>query len=126
MMPEHDVGAGIKAGLFTPLGQGDVDIAGVVSALESRGYDGWFVLEQDTTPDDPKAVARANRLYLEGLLATLPPAAPSAPLDSVSRSVGCSAAGRSSVRVSTLPEASRLACGVAVALAISASLVCVI
>lgn len=37
-----------QAGLFTPLGQGDVDIAGVVEALESAGYRGWYVIEQDT------------------------------------------------------------------------------
>ncbi|MEX1210970.1 MAG: TIM barrel protein [Candidatus Nanopelagicales bacterium] len=41
-----------QEGLFTPLGQGDVDIAGVVEALESRGYDGWYVIEQDTAITD--------------------------------------------------------------------------
>lgn len=35
-------------GLFTPLGQGSVDILGVVETLESRGYQGWYVIEQDT------------------------------------------------------------------------------
>jgi inosose dehydratase len=44
--------AATQAGLFTPLGQGDVDIAGVVSALESRGYQGWYVIEQDTAITD--------------------------------------------------------------------------
>ena len=34
------------------LGQGDVDISGVVEALESRGYDGWYVIEQDTAITD--------------------------------------------------------------------------
>jgi inosose dehydratase len=37
-----------QAGLFTPLGQGDVDIKGVIQALESQGYQGWYVIEQDT------------------------------------------------------------------------------
>lgn len=37
-----------QAGLFTPLGQGDVDILGVVQALEAAGYRGWYVIEQDT------------------------------------------------------------------------------
>jgi inosose dehydratase len=37
-----------QAGLFTELGQGDVDIAGVVQTLESKGYRGWYVIEQDT------------------------------------------------------------------------------
>ena len=34
--------------MYTALGAGDVDIAGIVTALRSNGYDGWFVMEQDT------------------------------------------------------------------------------
>ena len=34
-------------GLFTPVGDGDVNIAGVIQHLESIGYQGWYVLEQD-------------------------------------------------------------------------------
>ena len=37
-----------QAGLFTPLGHGDVDILGVVQTLEAAGYRGWYVIEQDT------------------------------------------------------------------------------
>jgi len=37
-----------QAGLFTSLGQGDVDIKGVIQALEGQGYQGWYVIEQDT------------------------------------------------------------------------------
>jgi inosose dehydratase len=37
-----------QAGLFTPLGQGSVDILGVVQALEAQGYQGRYVIEQDT------------------------------------------------------------------------------
>jgi inosose dehydratase len=44
--------AATQAGLFTPLGQGDVDIAGVISTLEGAGYDGWYVIEQDTAITD--------------------------------------------------------------------------
>lgn len=40
--------AATQAGLFTPLGQGDVDIMGVVQTLEAAGYQGWYVIEQDT------------------------------------------------------------------------------
>jgi hypothetical protein len=36
-------------------------------------YDGWLVIEQDTTPVDPTETARKNREYLESLLAQLPP-----------------------------------------------------
>ncbi|MGZ8727031.1 MAG: hypothetical protein ACXWW1_11295, partial [Aeromicrobium sp.] len=35
-------------------GEGDVDIAAIVNALEDDGYAGWYVLEQDTVlPGDP-------------------------------------------------------------------------
>jgi inosose dehydratase len=49
---EKSLMAATQEGLFTPLGQGDVDIAGVVRELESRGYDGWYVIEQDTAITD--------------------------------------------------------------------------
>ena len=39
---------GVQTGLFRPLGSGDVNIGGVVAALEGAGYQGWYVLEQDT------------------------------------------------------------------------------
>lgn len=47
----------VAAGLYVALGAGDVDVAAIVRALEGSGYDGWYVLEQDTIlmgdPDDP-------------------------------------------------------------------------
>ncbi|MGW5360058.1 TIM barrel protein [Actinopolymorpha pittospori] len=47
---------GVRGGLFAPLGDGDLDIAGVVLALEETGYHGWYVLEQDTAlPEVPAA-----------------------------------------------------------------------
>lgn len=42
-----------QAGLFTRLGEGDVDIAGVVEALEAGGYQGSYVIEQDTAITGP-------------------------------------------------------------------------
>ncbi len=42
-----------REGLFRPLGQGDVDIRGVLAQLEAAGYRGWLVLEQDTVLTDP-------------------------------------------------------------------------
>ncbi len=42
----------VRGGMYTPLGAGDVDIAGIVTALRSNGFDGWFVMEQDTILDD--------------------------------------------------------------------------
>lgn len=35
-------------GLFCPLGAGDAPIRATVEALDSAGYQGWYVLEQDT------------------------------------------------------------------------------
>ncbi len=37
----------VAAGMYVPLGAGDVDIAGIVKTLEDNGYDGWYVMEQD-------------------------------------------------------------------------------
>ncbi len=38
----------VHAGMYRPLGRGDIDIGGIVTTLESSGYDGWYVVEQDT------------------------------------------------------------------------------
>jgi inosose dehydratase len=38
----------VGQGMYVPLGQGDVDIEAVVRFVHQAGYDGWFVLEQDT------------------------------------------------------------------------------
>jgi inosose dehydratase len=37
----------VRAGLYAPLGDGDLDIGGIVRGLEGAGYQGWYVLEQD-------------------------------------------------------------------------------
>jgi inosose dehydratase len=36
-------------GLFCTLGDGQIDVAGAIEAIEASGYDGWYVLEQDTS-----------------------------------------------------------------------------
>jgi inosose dehydratase len=38
----------VREGMYRPVGQGDVDFAAIVTSLRGRGYDGWYVLEQDT------------------------------------------------------------------------------
>ncbi|WP_460445224.1 TIM barrel protein [Angustibacter aerolatus] len=43
----------VAQGLYRPLGQGDVDVAGIVRLLEGSGYQGWYVMEQDTVLDGP-------------------------------------------------------------------------
>jgi inosose dehydratase len=41
----------VRQGLYTPLGDGDLDIAAIVTALEEIGYQGKYVLEQDCALD---------------------------------------------------------------------------
>lgn len=66
--------AAVKAGIYRPLGAGDVDVAGIVSSLEGAGYTGWYVLEQDTVlgaepPADggPVEDVRASLAFVAGL-----------------------------------------------------------
>ena len=37
----------VARGLYRPLGEGDVDVGGVIRLLRAAGYAGWYVLEQD-------------------------------------------------------------------------------
>lgn len=51
---------------FCRLGEGDLDVEGVLAELRAR-YSGWLVVEQDVLPDragKPAADQRANRQYL--------------------------------------------------------------
>jgi inosose dehydratase len=57
----------LKRFIFPPLGEGIVGIPALIEALRSHGYDGWLVIEQDTTPGNPMDTARRNREYLEAL-----------------------------------------------------------
>ena len=45
-------------GLFKPLGEGFVDVAGLVRYLETSGYQGWYVLEQDVSLADAPPVGK--------------------------------------------------------------------
>jgi hypothetical protein len=38
----------VRDGMYRPLGSGDVDVAVIVRHLRRQGYDGSYVLEQDT------------------------------------------------------------------------------
>lgn len=65
----------VVAGMYVPLGQGDVDIASIVNALSAAQYDGWYVLEQDNVVGaepaagtGPFADAKASVTYLRSLL----------------------------------------------------------
>jgi inosose dehydratase len=51
-------------GAFVELGQGTLDIPGVMTALAQGGYDGWVTVELDSA-EDAKTSALANARYLE-------------------------------------------------------------
>ena len=66
---------GVRDGMYRPLGTGDVDVEAIVSVLGRRGYDGWYVLEQDTiltgepSGEGPVADVRASAEYVRSVLA---------------------------------------------------------
>ena len=45
----------VMDGMFKPLGEGAVDIEGVILQLERAGFRGWYVLEQDVALEDDPA-----------------------------------------------------------------------
>jgi inosose dehydratase len=66
----------VRAGMYRPLGAGDIDIAAIIETLTAAGYDGWYVMEQDTViaaepapRTGPYAAVHASITYLLRLLA---------------------------------------------------------
>ena len=64
----------VRVGLYRPLGAGDIDIAAIVNTLAASGYDGWYVMEQDTVIEaepaprtGPYAAVQASITYLARL-----------------------------------------------------------
>ncbi|MGV9298257.1 sugar phosphate isomerase/epimerase family protein [Amycolatopsis sp. NPDC003676] len=51
----------VGKGLYVPLGEGDVDIEAMVRSVTEAGYDGWYVLEQDTALSDDSPVDRPGQ-----------------------------------------------------------------
>ncbi|WP_083472917.1 sugar phosphate isomerase/epimerase family protein [Kibdelosporangium phytohabitans] len=51
----------VGQGMYVPLGQGDVDIEAVVRFVHQAGYDGWYVLEQDTALSEQSPVDTPKR-----------------------------------------------------------------
>lgn len=43
--------AAVAAGLYRPLGGGDLDLPSLLTALDQAAYAGWYVMEQDTVLD---------------------------------------------------------------------------
>ena len=65
----------VAAGMYKPLGQGDVGIAGILASLEGAGYGGYYVMEQDTilraeppVGSGPLDDVRASMAFLRGAL----------------------------------------------------------
>lgn len=63
----------VAAGMYVPLGAGDVDIAGIVKTLEDNGFEGWYVMEQDNildgepdAGDGPLADVLSSVAFLQG------------------------------------------------------------
>ena len=65
---------GVREGMYRPLGTGDVDVDAIVSVLGRRGYQGWYVLEQDTIltgqppGEGPVADVRTSAEYVRSVL----------------------------------------------------------
>ena len=63
----------VRDGMYRPLGQGDIDLAAIVTTLEQSGYQGWYVLEQDTilpaapSGEGPGVDVRASIEHLRGI-----------------------------------------------------------
>ncbi|WP_130346097.1 TIM barrel protein [Herbihabitans rhizosphaerae] len=67
----------VHSGLYPPLGDGDVDVEAMVRFVHDAGYDGWYVLEQDTAldenspPDTPKLDTARSLEYLRKITGRL-------------------------------------------------------
>jgi len=71
---ELDFAAAVAAGVFAPLGAGDVDLRRTLGVLRDTGYDGWLVVEQDRVigaadrPSAPRDDAARSFAYLQDAL----------------------------------------------------------
>src|SRR5712691_7627019 len=54
----------IRRRVFTELGRGRLDVPGLCDALRAIDYDGWLMVEQDSTWLAPAESARVSRAYL--------------------------------------------------------------
>jgi inosose dehydratase len=58
---------GIRRRVFSEVGRGMLDVPGLLAALGEIGFDGWLMVEQDSTWLAPIETARASRAYLRSL-----------------------------------------------------------
>ena len=65
----------VRSGLYRPLGEGDIDLAELLRLLDTAGYGGWYVVEQDAVIDadhaetEPLEHALRSLRHLEEVLA---------------------------------------------------------
>jgi inosose dehydratase len=62
---DEDADAVWSRGVFCGLGEGDLDLAGVLEALGRAAYEGWIVVEQDSLPGDAATFAAVDRAQQE-------------------------------------------------------------
>lgn len=58
---------GVRRCVFTELGRGLLDVPALLETLDGIGYDGWLMVEQDSTRLEPIESARTSREYLRSL-----------------------------------------------------------
>jgi inosose dehydratase len=61
----------VRARLFTELGAGALDLLGCLRALAARDYDGWLMVEQDSSWPPPSEAAAIGRRVLAQALAVV-------------------------------------------------------
>jgi len=65
---------GVRAGMYRPLGTGDVNVEAILKTLRENNYQGWYTLEQDTIlTEEPTGVGPVRDVaisadYVRGLL----------------------------------------------------------
>lgn len=57
-----------ETGGFLPLGEGALNMAGIIAAILDSGYSDWLGVELDGYPGDPSEAARRSLAYLHDLL----------------------------------------------------------
>jgi inosose dehydratase len=58
---------GIRRRVFTELGRGILDVPALLQALRDIDYDGWLMVEQDSTWQQPAESAQTSRAALRAL-----------------------------------------------------------
>jgi inosose dehydratase len=65
------LGEAVDHRIFTELGAGSLDLLGVLRALAARDYDGWLMVEQDSSWWPPSEAAAIGRRVLGRALAVV-------------------------------------------------------